>query len=227
MRTAIAMMTKLPIPGFCKNRLYEVLDVHESAEFQRRCIRDLAAMIRESGLPLYIHYASPGEYEPAEKLGEVSYIPQKGGDLGERMYNAVQQTLLDYAAVIVIGSDLPDLGSDVLQQVITELEHSDLVLGPCRDGGYYLLGTKGGHLEVFRDISWSSPLVLEQTLGKSKQAGLSYRLLETRQDIDTWSDLVDYYYRNHGVGNSAAYTYAEQLVKKYLPAIMAPEVEKR
>ncbi len=226
MRTAIVMMTKLPIPGFCKNRLHEVLDVHESAEFQRRCIKDLAALIRESGLPLYIHYASPGEYEPAEKLGDVPYIPQKGGDLGERMYHAVQQTLLDYAAVIVIGSDLPDLGSGVLQQVVTELEHSDLVLGPCRDGGYYLLGTKRGHPEVFRGISWSSPLVLEQTLKKSEQAGLSDCLLETRQDIDTWSDLVDYYYRNQGVSKSAAYAYAERLVTKYLPAIMAPDINK-
>lgn len=215
LRTAVIMMTKLPIPGFCKNRLHEVLGLHESAEFQRRCIEDLSAMVEAAGLPLYIHYASPGGYEAMDTLGEDSFIPQKGEDLGERMYNAVQKTLSDYEAVIVIGSDLPDLEAGVFQQVIRDLKQSDLVLGPCQDGGYYLLGIKGDYPEIFEEISWSSPQVLEQTLDKAKEVGLSFYLLETRRDVDTWDDMVNYYKRNTGVSRTDTYAYTELLMSRY------------
>lgn len=215
LKTAVIMMTKLPIPGFCKNRLHEVLEAYESAEFQRLCIKDLTAMVLRSELPLYIYYASPGGYKLGDHVSEVSYIPQKGEDLGERMYHAVQQTLSQYEAVIVVGSDLPDLEPRIVYKAVQDLEQSDMVLGPCYDGGYYLLGTKAAHPEIFEGISWGSPQVLDQTLNKAKKAGLSLRLLETRRDIDTWYDIVDYYDRNTGVNRTDTCVYTEQLIKKY------------
>lgn len=216
--TAVTMMTKLPIPGFCKNRLQDVLDAYESAEFQRRCIADLAATVQMAGLPLHIYYTGPGKDKPLESLSETGkalFFPQEGEDLGKRMYNAVQKTLPDYEAVIVIGSDLPDLEPVIFQKAIRGLEKSDLVLGPCHDGGYYLLATKGDYPEIFEGISWSSPQVLEQTLDKAKRAGLSFCLLETRRDIDTWYDIVDYYNRNTGVSRTGTYAYTELLMNRY------------
>ena len=178
MSTAVVMMAKLPIPGYCKNRLTNVLTPDESAEFQRLCILDLTQTIKFSGFPLYVYYARPEEALINSCSFDLnlpsyhSFTPQKGEDLGERMFNATQETLRKHQEVIVIGSDLPDLEPGIFESVSKALKQYDIVLGPCKDGGYYLLGIRKNCPAVFEGIYWSSSRVLEQTLDKARQAGL-------------------------------------------------------
>jgi len=224
------MMSKTPAPGFSKTRLLEALTPEECAEFHRKCIADLAAVIRSLQLPLYIYYVNAAsDIENQEEFlaawgltselsQNIRFRLQQGNDLGQKMLNAVRETLVDYPAMIVIGSDLPDLSFDQFQEACTNLEQADLVIGPCYDGGYYLMGLKEAHSFLFEEIPWSTPQVLECTLSKAEQSGLNVQLLDTCRDIDNWTDMSDFYRRNKGQSSLQSFSYAEHLIKKYAVA---------
>lgn len=115
---------------------------------------------------------------------------QKGKDLGERMKNAFQQAFNEgYKKVLIIGSDCPGLSKEIIQQAWDGLDENELVIGPSKDGGYYLLGMKPFYPELFDNKSWSTPSVLNETLKQADELGLSYRLLPELNDIDTKEDL--------------------------------------
>lgn len=113
---------------------------------------------------------------------------QKGKDLGERMENAFKGRFLDgFEKIIIIGSDLYDLEKADLEQAFQKLDKSDFVLGPAKDGGYYLLGMKSLSPQVFRRKSWGTSTVLRETLEDLK--GQKIAFLEERNDIDTFDDI--------------------------------------
>jgi glycosyltransferase A (GT-A) superfamily protein (DUF2064 family) len=98
----------------------------------------------------------------------------------------------------IIGSDAPDLPySYILEacQLLTA-QQADVVLGPSKDGGYYLLGMRQIWPQLFTNIPWSSSDVLEQSLAAARDAGLSTALLPEWQDIDTVEDLIEFQERN-------------------------------
>lgn len=227
MQTAVVIMSKTPAPGFSKTRLLEVLSPQECAEFHRKCIADLTAIISSLHLPLYIYYVNDEDYRVNEEsflsawglhsdlLQYIRFRPQQGNDLGQRMLNAVREILIDYPAVIVIGSDLPDLAPSQIQEACLNLEQADLILGPCQDGGYYLMGIKETYTFIFEGIPWSTPNVLDCTLQKAEQAGLRVHLLESCRDIDNWNDMIAFYQRSRGQCNLQSYCYAEHLLAEY------------
>ncbi len=69
------------------------------------------------------------------------------------------------------------------------LDTHDIVLGPCEDGGYYLIGMKKLHYKLFHGIKWSTDEVLRQTIGAADILGLRNYLLPRLIDIDTAEDL--------------------------------------
>lgn len=122
------------------------------------------------------------------QAGTVDPIKQYGATLGERILNAIKDCAL-YPVKIVIGSDTPNITAQIVQQAITSLDASDVVIGPAHDGGYYLIGMKQLHEGLFEDISWSTEHVLGQTQDRARSAGLSVALLPIMRDIDTLEDL--------------------------------------
>ena len=106
------------------------------------------------------------------------------------MHNAFEHIFLNkYKKVIIIGSDCFDLSSAIIEEAYLLLEDSDIVIGPAKDGGYYLLGMKSPHSCLFKNISWSTSQVLKQTLSICESHHLSYSLLPTLTDIDVENDL--------------------------------------
>ena len=92
---------------------------------------------------------------------------------------------------IVIDSDTPTLPSGLLERAVTHVasrEH-DVVLGPSEDGGYYLIGLGRLHRALFEDMPWSTPVVLEETLRRVRDLGLTAAQLEPWYDVDTGADL--------------------------------------
>ena len=122
-------------------------------------------------------------------LKDSKYV-QNGLDLGERMKNAFIEAFNDgYEKVILIGSDLPDISKDILNQGLSALNKNDVVFGPAEDGGYYLIGLTKPHYQVFNNKPWSKPNLLETTLNDLKNQNIKFTLLETLNDIDTFEDL--------------------------------------
>ena len=139
---------------------------------------------------------------------------QSDGDLGCKMRNFFQESLADATheieneseqqpnanekscdttqhKVVLIGTDSPDLPESIIQQAFAELDQHQCVLGPSRDGGYYLIGMNQLITDIFEDVAWSSTEVLTQTLQKLEQLSISTSLLPEWNDIDEWDDLVE------------------------------------
>jgi rSAM/selenodomain-associated transferase 1 len=94
--------------------------------------------------------------------------------------------------VVLIGTDCPTLQSQHLNQAFEALTHSDLVVGPATDGGYYLIGMKRRADYLFEGITWSTAEVLSQTLAVATAHGLHFTLLDELSDIDTQEDWERY-----------------------------------
>lgn len=116
---------------------------------------------------------------------------QCGADLGERMADAFRQTLHrdGIERAVIIGSDCPDLSPELLTNAFVALETHDFVLGPARDGGYYLLGMKWLEEKIFQNKRWSTATVLAETLDDLRRLGNSVHLLPVLSDVDTAADL--------------------------------------
>lgn len=113
---------------------------------------------------------------------------QGEGNLGERMYNAFLQVHKEGDRTIVIGADCWTLTSEILNTANKALDKIDFVLGPAKDGGYYLLGLNQLHSQIFDLKEWSHSKVLEETLFQIKALEKSFLLLEELSDIDTYAD---------------------------------------
>ncbi|SDX16738.1 TIGR04282 family arsenosugar biosynthesis glycosyltransferase [Flavobacterium degerlachei] len=120
---------------------------------------------------------------------------QSKGDLGNKMQAAFELLFeKGYKNCIIVGSDLFDLKTEIIETAFTELEKNDVVLGPAEDGGYYLLGLKEMHKLLFRNKDWGTSTVLADTLKDLNSHKV--HLLATLNDIDTYEDLMnsDYNY---------------------------------
>lgn len=117
---------------------------------------------------------------------------QKGRDLGERMLDAFRRCFSEgYQEVLIIGSDLPDIKSELITEAFEQLEQKDVVIGPARDGGYYLFGMNQLIEQSFINKTWSSEALLQETMTELKELGHDYAFLKELNDIDTIEDLND------------------------------------
>lgn len=234
MRAAVIIMSRVPRPGQTKTRLMPYISAQECANFQRAALRDTYHAVRQAAPCVYLYYADdqidtnhkPELYlfDPLWSLPEdathcLKMRSQQGNDLGERMQNAARELLLEYDAVVLVGSDAPTLSPRHIQQTLTQLGSYDLVLGPADDGGYYLLAMKKVHDELFTEIPWGTAGVLKETLAKASGLKLSYALLEPLADIDTWQDLLRFVQTGmvsaDGCAKLEAFQYAQYLFEKY------------
>ena len=119
------------------------------------------------------------------------YIPQQGDSLGERMLSAFQKVFQEGAGkAVIIGSDCPFIDAEVILQAFKKLSSVPCVIGPSKDGGYYLLGLSSFNEKLFKGIDWSTDKVLDQTQEIIKNIGMDHSLMKESYDIDTWEDVM-------------------------------------
>ncbi|MBI5634818.1 MAG: TIGR04282 family arsenosugar biosynthesis glycosyltransferase [Nitrospirae bacterium] len=139
-------------------------------------------------------------YDPPERLCDFEqwlrhekFIPQQGNDVGERMDNAIRELLaLGAGKAVITGADIPGLDSDIIARAFTELEHADIVIGPAKDGGYYLIGMKEPHAEIFQGIPWSTEKVLRHTVSLIETLHLTVAKTPVLSDLDRIEDLAGF-----------------------------------
>ena len=196
----LIVFTRFPEPGKTKTRLIPALGAKGAARLQRQMtehiIATAATLSSRPGLTIEVCHEGGNNGLMQEWLGpQFSYRPQKPGDLGRRMTHAFEAAFRDsQAAAVIVGSDIPEISADTIQQAFEGLQNNDLVLGPARDGGYYLIGMKNTlpfetHFRLFDDISWGTDRVLIQTLQMARDSGLRFTLLEPLGDVDRPADL--------------------------------------
>jgi rSAM/selenodomain-associated transferase 1 len=194
------VFARAPLPGRVKTRL--LLRPEQAARLYTAFIADVLDKGVAAGFAtrrLYVDgdLDTPALRELASPRG-YTLRPQVGEDLGERMYNAVAAELEDGAGhVVLIGSDSPTLPVAYLESARALLTHDEspveVVLGPATDGGYYLIGLKRAHRELFsKGIPWSTAGVLPTTLlrlARLGEGGMRSALLPFFYDCDTPDDL--------------------------------------
>jgi hypothetical protein len=118
---------------------------------------------------------------------DFNLMPQRGEDFGERLYFAAEDLFkYGFDAVCLIDSDSPTIPAENFGRAVEllSLPGDRIVLGPCDDGGYYLIGLKQLHPEVFEEIDWSTERVFEQTRQRAKQIGVDVHELPRGFDVD-------------------------------------------
>ena len=183
-----------------KSRLAESIGPEAARDLYRNFVGDmlgtLAGVAAKTGHALSVCIHPPeASRQMRNWLGDdYRYQPQEGKDLGERMNNAFLASFAaGYGKTLIIGSDAPDLTGEIVTEGLERLEYEGAVIGPARDGGYYLIGFRSDAFlpAVFKDIPWSTGEVLTATLQVFRHAGSDVSLLPLWRDIDTAADLQD------------------------------------
>ncbi|MBG7609689.1 MAG: TIGR04282 family arsenosugar biosynthesis glycosyltransferase [Anaerolineae bacterium] len=191
--TILAIMAKEPKVGSTKTRLTPSLRSEEAAKLYEVLLWDTILMVSQiKEIDFAITVTPPESIDYFKRAAPTAsrYIPVSCTKIGECLSFVLGQLLIEgYARVLALNSDGPTLPADYIRQAIQKLDHFDLVLGPAEDGGYYLIGYKEHHADLFEGISWSTSNVFVQTLVKSKNIGLKVWLLPPWYDIDTVKDL--------------------------------------
>lgn len=195
MNIALVIMVKQPAPGHVKTRLCPPLTATQAAELYRCFLLDKMAQVRR--VPVAAPYlaftpeAAQGFFR--DLAGErFLLVPQEGRDLGERLDQLSQRLLAaGHPGVVIIDSDTPSLPDRHLVEAVERIGDpgTDAVFGPAEDGGYYLVGLRRPSPMLFQGITWSTAVVLEQTLAKAAAAGLRVHRLPAWFDVDTGNDL--------------------------------------
>lgn len=196
----LIVFTRFPEPGKTKTRLIPALGAEGAARLQRQMTEHILATAAKvnsrPGLTIEVRHEGGNTGLMQEWLGpQFSYRPQGPGDLGQRMARAFEAAFRkSKEAAVIVGSDIPGISADIIQQAFEWLQKNDLVLGPARDGGYYLIGMKNTipattYARLFEGIDWGTGEVLSQTLHIAMESELRFILLQSLGDVDRPVDL--------------------------------------
>lgn len=187
---------RYPRVGTTKTRLIPALGPAGAAALQKKLTEITVVATRQAatriGARVMFCHGGGNQKQLRRWLGvkTIHYVPQASGDLGRRMHLAIKQAFANGAGrVVLVGTDIPGMTTDIIEQAVVALNEKDLVLGPSTDGGYWLVGMKGPH-NIFEGIAWSTGEVLERTLMLARFKGLTAHLLAPLTDLDTPGDLT-------------------------------------
>jgi len=201
--SCLIIMLRYPSPGKVKTRLALDLGGERSALLYACFVSRLLATCRRLDRDILTCCHPDHKLEDYQAwLGKsYRYMVQDKGDLGRKMEDAFHQAFgLGYFRVVLTGSDLPHLPLDYLLQAFDRLKGVQCVLGPARDGGYFLVGMNKNSFraEIFRNIPWSTAGVLDLTLDVLKKFNMKTFILPEFYDIDTLNDLKELF-QAHGL----------------------------
>jgi len=200
---ALVVVAKPAVRGEVKTRLCPPLTPIQAASLYECLLKDVVEkMGRFPGADLWVAFAPNGDGYFTREFGrEARLLAQRGGDLGERLHHVfVDLFRFGYGEILITDSDSPTVPLSSIELAYRRLcdERCEVVLGPSRDGGYYLVGLKSPAAELFQEIPWSTAAVLDRTLHRASEMGLRAALLPQAYDIDVaadlerlWSDLGD------------------------------------
>lgn len=191
----LMVFARAPLPGKTKTRLIPALGADGAARLHAELVhRTLARVTAAEGANVEL-WCAPSADDPflqscAAKHG-IPLHTQRGDDLGARMAHAFDTALRTAPWAILVGTDIPELGTGDVQQAVGYLRGGmDAVIGPAFDGGYYLLGLRKTSPELFRQIPWGTEQVWPDTRDRLVSLGWSWATTARHRDVDRPEDLV-------------------------------------
>lgn len=192
MSNLLIIFVKNPVAGKVKTRLARSVGEEKALSVYLKLMEKTKAITRDLPLVKQVAYSDFVAEEDLWDAKQFLKTMQLGDDLGERMKKAIDQAIEQgYKRVCLIGSDLYELSSDIIERAFALLEENDVVLGPAIDGGYYLIGVTKMYDRLFENKRWGSSSVLNDTLNDTKDMNLKYALLPPLNDIDELEDIKD------------------------------------
>ncbi|HJN91619.1 MAG TPA: TIGR04282 family arsenosugar biosynthesis glycosyltransferase [Dehalococcoidia bacterium] len=197
----LAILSRAPEPGRSKTRLAAAIGDAAAAHLAEAFLLDISEALRDSAdwtTTLFVEPAAAADQ--MRRLTGIDEVQgQTTGSIGARMAAAVAASISAGAdTVIVVGSDIPALGADHVRITLEALREHDVVFGPARDGGYYLVGigptplASGRYIALFDDtaVQWSTATVLAESEAIAKEQRFMSARLGEASDVDTVADLA-------------------------------------
>jgi hypothetical protein len=188
----LLVIAKRPAPGQTKTRLTPPLTSEQAAQLYECFLQDTLEVMRAvPNVHRLVNYAPDHEADYFRRLApDFGLTPQVGESLGERLDNVLTRCLGNGSRrAVITDSDSPTLPPGYVAQAFESLEEADVVLGPCDDGGYYLIGLKRPQPRLLREVPMSTPNVMRDTLALADEENLRVALLPVWYDVDTIQEL--------------------------------------
>lgn len=189
-KSALIIIAKYPEKDNVKTRLKGLIPDDKRLELYVNLLNSTIEKLgRVAGVDTFIAFAPENAKEYFSQFN-VGLIPLYTADLGTRMFEAFTEVFNSgYKKAALVGADIPDLSASIILDAFTVLSDNDLVYGPAKDGGYYLVGMRKLIKEVFESVPWSSSQTLNKSLKQARNFGYSAGFTETLSDIDTIEDV--------------------------------------
>ena len=192
-KQAIIIFTRNPELGKCKTRLAKTIGTEAALNIYKHLLEHTAQITASVNVDKFVFYSEQIVQDDLWNAAIFNKKLQQGQNLGDRMEHAFLDLFQQgYNKIIIIGSDLLDINADMINQAFHKLNNNEVVFGPAKDGGYYLLGLSKMQPCIFRNKPWSEANLLEVTLKELGLKNVSLTLLKTLNDIDTFEDIKDY-----------------------------------
>lgn len=185
---ALIIFVKNPEPGKVKTRIAASVGNNKAIDIYLKLLKFTSKITQDVDCERYVFYfplVLEDDVFPASSFHKNLQIK---GDLGQKMQTAFAEVLKHHKNAVIIGSDCAELTSSDIERAFEELEENDVVIGPAKDGGYYLLGMNDIQLFLFKDMPWSEDTLLDESIMKVQDRGLNYSLLNMKSDIDFIED---------------------------------------
>jgi rSAM/selenodomain-associated transferase 1 len=192
----VAIFAKAPIPGQVKTRLTPALRPEEAADLYRALLLDTIDVVESTGARVVVAFTPANDRRHLERLlgGRRRLLVQPPGDLGARLESVLDRLREGGGKrALVVGSDCPGLTPERIREAWSALESVPVVLGPARDGGFYLLGLSRSEPGLLRGVPWSTEGVIEATRERLRERRLEVRELAAERDLDTPEDLFEWF----------------------------------
>lgn len=192
MNRGLILFIKNPIAGKTKTRLAAQVGNDRALKMYDRLLTYTRTVALALPVRRFLYYSEFVDQEDGWSANDFDKHLQIGADLGARMEQAFADTFSLVDRAVIIGSDCPGITPQLLEQAFQALEEQDLVLGPARDGGYYLLGLRQPQPSLFRAMEWSTEEVAAETLQRAAALHLRVHQLPVLSDVDYLEDWQSY-----------------------------------
>ena len=155
----LLIFTRNPELGKVKTRLAKGVGQENALTIYKELLQHTHDVVIQNDCTKRVGYSVKVREQDLWEESFFEKFQQQGDDLGQRMEHAFTEGFSDnYKKIVIIGSDLYDLQPHHLKEAFDALTTHDTVIGPAKDGGYYLLGMRFLITDVFKNKEWGKYL---------------------------------------------------------------------